>query len=261
MTMHKSKGLEFPIVIIPFMDRHVMPYHGGDREIFIFNDTVGIRCKKDIVNFDGHNKICDSWKTKIIKRACIDDHSEERRLMFVTMSRAKQYITLICGPNPSVFIENLSSGIYSNVPNIDMSFSLGNSPCTIDRPKLPRYTSHIRQINVCDLLNHETYNINITKTTSTTVGLWGSIRKITDMICQDKQIDLMNTEVLPFRDIINNIKDADDVLYEVDCYLPINELNITLHGVIHLLATFPDCVEIYDCKMDTDKVSQSECHL
>ncbi|MCL1811606.1 MAG: ATP-dependent helicase, partial [Methanomassiliicoccaceae archaeon] len=45
-TMHKSKGLEYPIVIIAGVDRGVMPSTRYDASVYSFSDLTGIRCRK-----------------------------------------------------------------------------------------------------------------------------------------------------------------------------------------------------------------------
>ncbi len=105
MTMHKAKGLEFPAIIIPYMDEGSMPTRGSrSKDSFSFDEGIGIRASREVGRFGDYAKICTSWRTRLVRRCIPTDYNEERRLMFVAMSRAGQYETLICGPKPSLFM-------------------------------------------------------------------------------------------------------------------------------------------------------------
>ena len=68
MTLHGSKGLEFPVVFLHGMDKGRLPLEFGDRTA---------------------------------------DLEEERRLCYVGMTRAKEELILVCGEEPSRFLDEL----------------------------------------------------------------------------------------------------------------------------------------------------------
>ena len=68
MTLHGSKGLEFPVVFLFGMDKGRFPLEFGSMEA---------------------------------------DLEEERRLCYVGMTRAKEELILVCGKEPSRFLEEL----------------------------------------------------------------------------------------------------------------------------------------------------------
>ena len=68
MTLHGSKGLEFPVVFLHGMDKGRLPLEFGDRNA---------------------------------------DLEEERRLCYVGMTRAKEELILVCGEESSRFLEEL----------------------------------------------------------------------------------------------------------------------------------------------------------
>ena len=129
MTMHKSKGLQFSIVIIPFMDKDITPMKTiTDRSKLYQNPITGLRCTEEVGIFtDGnersYSRICKSWKTSLVKKIDQRSYDEDRRLLFVAMSRARQYETLICGKHKesgeaeySQFMKELSGGAYVAIP-------------------------------------------------------------------------------------------------------------------------------------------------
>ncbi len=68
MTLHGSKGLEFPVVFLYGMDKGRFPLEFGEGET---------------------------------------DMEEERRLCYVGMTRAKEELILVCGEEPSSFLQEI----------------------------------------------------------------------------------------------------------------------------------------------------------
>ena len=151
MTMHKSKGLEFPAVICPFIDFKVMPSTNKDTNVIFFDDKAGIRCTKEIGRFGDYSKICESWRTKLVRSVLKTDYSEERRLMFVALSRAKQYETLICS-NPSKFMSVLSQDNYTSIPVHEHEY-YGYRESLIDMPSVPDYPKRRTKLGVHEVLD------------------------------------------------------------------------------------------------------------
>ena len=71
MTLHAAKGLEFPVVFLPFLDQGSLPLESEHRPA---------------------------------------DIREERRLFYVGITRAQEELVLLCGPQPSPFLEELPPG-------------------------------------------------------------------------------------------------------------------------------------------------------
>ena len=71
MTLHAAKGLEFPVVFLPFLDQGSLPLESEHRPA---------------------------------------DVGEERRLFYVGITRAQEELVLLCGPQPSPFLAELPPG-------------------------------------------------------------------------------------------------------------------------------------------------------
>ena len=71
MTLHAAKGLEFPVVFLPFLDQGSLPLESEHRPA---------------------------------------DIGEERRLFYVGITRAQEELVLLCGPQPSPFLAELPAG-------------------------------------------------------------------------------------------------------------------------------------------------------
>lgn len=71
MTLHASKGLEFPAVIIPWVNRYSIPVENR-------------------------------------KEGGTESLEEERRLLYVGMTRAKEELILVTSKEPSLFLSEIS---------------------------------------------------------------------------------------------------------------------------------------------------------
>ncbi|MCL2143795.1 MAG: ATP-dependent helicase, partial [Methanomassiliicoccaceae archaeon] len=107
-TMHKSKGLEYPIVIIGGLNTSVMPSSSNRHGLFVFDPLYGVRITREYAVENERHRIYDCWKWCIIKNISGPDRDGERRLFFVALSRAKQYITMTCRRGrESMFIKDI----------------------------------------------------------------------------------------------------------------------------------------------------------
>lgn len=91
MTVHKSKGLEFPYVIVGGMNRVMTEL--DSREAIILNSDFGI-CP---VAIDPERKIKTGTLDKQVvrKRMTLDMKGEELRLLYVAMTRARERLFLV----------------------------------------------------------------------------------------------------------------------------------------------------------------------
>jgi len=253
MTMHKSKGLEFPVVIIPFIDSSIMPSTKGDSNVFSFDSTSGIRCTMEIGRFGEYSKICKSWRTALVRAAVPKNYDEERRLMFVALSRAKQYETIICGNKPSRFMLGLSGDEYDDIVPIDLDSSEYEEKLC-EKPVIHDYSVRPISIGVHDLMNFDESSSSDGKG----MEYGEEIHRLAELIANDKKVTDTYPELEMIRKIIDESRWADLLKTEVDCALPIKELNAILRGRIDLLLVGEDRVEVHDYKTDISELFESE---
>jgi superfamily I DNA/RNA helicase len=106
-TIHGSKGLEYPIVIIADCNRGRFPSTQGDSSAIFLDDRAGLRCTKEYGRVGQYCDIFDNWRTRLIMAVREPSYDEERRLLYVALTRAKQYVVMTASRSPSQFFTSL----------------------------------------------------------------------------------------------------------------------------------------------------------
>lgn len=105
-TIHAAKGLEYPIVFISDVNQSRFPSTNGSYMPIEYRDIIGLRTRKKYNSTKGFS--FDNWRTEILFQTLSKGYDEERRLMYVAITRAQQqlYITAEKG-RQSTFFEEL----------------------------------------------------------------------------------------------------------------------------------------------------------
>lgn len=92
LTMHKSKGLEFPVVFVSDLGSQIKNMDANNTILVHNKYGIGMELRKDI----GGNKYKKNtqYKNYIKKTMLIDNMGEEARLLYVAMTRAKEKLIL-----------------------------------------------------------------------------------------------------------------------------------------------------------------------
>lgn len=90
-TIHAAKGLEYPAVFISDVNQGKFPSKNSDSKAITYQDPVGLRKRKIYLN-SGYAFEYDNWKTELLMKCLSGNYDEERRLMYVAMTRAEQHL-------------------------------------------------------------------------------------------------------------------------------------------------------------------------
>lgn len=88
MSIHKSKGLEFPIVILAGMKKGFNNMDSKDGIIVDPDNGIGI----DYVDIERHVKKNTPAKKAVARKMVMDNLAEEQRVLYVAMTRAKEML-------------------------------------------------------------------------------------------------------------------------------------------------------------------------
>ncbi|MDR0335031.1 MAG: UvrD-helicase domain-containing protein [Methanomassiliicoccaceae archaeon] len=244
-TMHKSKGLEYPIVIVGGLTMSKMPLDKHDDSVIAFDPLYGVRLKNDYVVTGKHHKVFKCWKWNIID-SLPPDRDEERRLFFVALSRARQYITMTCfGTKPSYFIRDVCDGEMTDTDPILEKRERTVTAAVNERPSVPGYEPRMNRISLHDIMGAyeesgggkgADHGIRVHKDAQRIMS--GMIPSVSD------------DETRYIRKIYDSLKGAE-ILTETDCSLPMKDTVIA--GRIDMLAIFKDRVEVHDFKTDMNR--------
>ena len=118
MTIHKSKGLEFPVVIIAGMDkkRNIR----SETETVRMSEKMGIGI--DIINEELKYKYPSIYKEIINLEKTKEEKEEEFRILYVAMTRAKEKLIMTAKiKSVKDFLEKINKETYINIYNNKLS--------------------------------------------------------------------------------------------------------------------------------------------
>ena len=118
MTIHKSKGLEFPVVIIAGMDkkRNIR----SETERIRTSEKMGIGI--DIINEELKYKYPSIYKEIINLEKTKEEKEEEFRILYVAMTRAKEKLIMTAKlKSVKKFLEKMNKDTYINIYNNKLS--------------------------------------------------------------------------------------------------------------------------------------------
>lgn len=105
-TIHSAKGLEYPAVFVADINSGVFPSQNSGFSALKYDDPVGLRQRKVFDPEYGYS--FDNWRYEILSKCMAGDYDEERRLMYVAMTRAENHLFFSATKgNESPFFEKL----------------------------------------------------------------------------------------------------------------------------------------------------------
>jgi len=97
MTIHASKGLEFPVVVLPFLSSKIDPMY----KKLLFHKQYGIALNSDrsVSNSKDKEELTPAW-FQLVKLVDTDMEAEEKkRLLYVAMTRPRDHLALFIDAN------------------------------------------------------------------------------------------------------------------------------------------------------------------
>jgi len=262
-TIHLSKGLEYPVVILANMNDKTFPIVNANSERIFYDDVSGIRIKNFYADNERFYYLFHNWRTDLVGAVIRSaDYDEERRLLYVAVTRAKQYLFLTAS-KPSQFFTELASVTGKEIIE-DYDYCIRQSE--------PRKTDQIKKITIDTEIKEsrkfvsphglmDEVNIKFEKmtevkdefalrslTNSFDFGL--QIHSAAHKIASGLEVDVSSEEIKKIKRFIgglnaNELKSETDFLYPKD--------DTIIRGTIDLMAFYDDRIEVIDYKTDINK--------
>ena len=252
-TIHATKGLEYPIVILANMNAHKFPSSGGHGGGIMYTDPVGLRQRKRYAEAHGVPYVYDNWKVDVLRRCLPREYDEERRLLYVAITRAENHVVFTAGDSPNTFIEELPV----DVEPVDPDLSLFGpdlpeaTPLEVDIPTRagpPRFSPHT-------FIDESVFE----------KGTGGRGMEFGSQVHEFAEASVLGEPVTPDGPDEINVQSLLDSLDgdthpEKQAFLPldVDGEQITISGVIDLLHVTPERVDIIDYKTDLDRHAEPE---
>ena len=280
-TIHGAKGLEYPVVILANMNSRIFPSSKNSINGIYYNPVTGLRLRKQFGTIGEYSGVFDNFRSEIlIKMMKTINYDEERRLLYVAVTRAKQYL-YFTARKPSLFFTELKkhTGMESESDfNYDIIPVKYESDISSEEIELKITEADERKfVSVHSLMDEagsekesaglfddkgnieesvEHSGIDADAKASIVINLnealtYGNkIHLAAQKLARKSDIKIENEELKRISDFLNSCG-AVEILPEVDFLYP--KGNDIIRGTIDLLLIYDDRIEIVDYKTDKSK--------
>ncbi|MFB6114586.1 MAG: UvrD-helicase domain-containing protein, partial [Halodesulfurarchaeum sp.] len=257
-TIHAAKGLEYPIVILANMNEGRFPPRVRDQKTIRYEESVGLRQRKIYAEVLDHPHVFDNWRYDVLRHCVPNEYDEERRLLYVAITRAKHHVVFAGGEEPNCFLESLPVDIQSGVPEVDpvrrKQTTQAQLPFVIEPPEGPtKLTPH-------DLLDESVFEGSERDgdMAESGTGFGSTVHDFAEEYALDGDATPSNEHE---RHIMEFIDDLDgETFVEEPARLPmeVDGHRVTISGVVDLVHVTDSTVEIIDYKTDTSRRAEEE---
>jgi ATP-dependent helicase/nuclease subunit A len=250
-TIHGSKGLEYPIVFIANMNEKQFPSNNSEKDILSFDDLLGIRCTKEYNTKNDYTAIFDNWKTDLVKSAIFTEYDEERRLLFVSITRAKQFVYFTAS-KPSIFFKELlvrTDHESEKINEINIAESSIEETKEENLIEIDSYQKNPLILSAHDLMTYTPDEHGKGK------EFGAMIHNLAERLALGEEVKEDLAEKQLIKTFLTKLN-AKELKPEIECALPIGKALV--RGIIDLLALFDDHVEIIDYKTDASRLNHEE---
>ncbi|WP_135365032.1 UvrD-helicase domain-containing protein [Halosimplex halophilum] len=255
-TIHSAKGLEYPIVVLANLNERAFPHYGHpDASRIRFDDTVGLRQTQVLDTSLDRPHVFDSWQYDVLSGALPSSYDEERRLLYVAMTRAKRHLLCTAGDEPSNFFTELDREPTTVDPEVTpverdppTETGLSVSPPSREGPV---------QAGVHDIMDDSVYE-EITEGEGTEFGT--AVHDFAEAYALGEDVDPSGPgedEQAGIAAFIDELSGTLSPEQTVICPLD-GDPRIVLSGIVDLLHVTPERVDIVDYKTDRQRVAHAE---
>jgi ATP-dependent helicase/nuclease subunit A len=253
-TIHGAKGLEYPIVLLGNLNYRAFPHYGQPPSSpVVYEEPLGLRQRKVFTDSGTHPHVFKHWQYDLLTSCLPSEYDEERRLLYVAMTRAKRHLLFTAGEEPSLFFTELSVEATEIEPEPSTRPAATESTSAFEI-EIPDSDGQPRRHGVHDIMDDSVYE-QVTE---------GRGKEFGDELHDFAEAYVLGEAVKPTNEDQRNVVQLIDGL-EGDCkaeetvLLPLDtEPAVTLTGIIDLLHITPEGVGVIDYKTDLSRVAEPE---
>ena len=238
-TIHSAKGLEYPAVILADMSKG----RGGFGSPIYFREPLGLRQSK-VYSEHGMPYSYDNWRSYLCGRCLSGDHDEERRLFYVAMTRAMNYLFLTAESGKE---GNFFKGMKIEQVNVEPVVPERQHKRTVRKelllppvstPSPAKYTPH-------------SYVKGVSRGLGTAYGQ--DLHDFAERYIKERGLEPENVDQMNVKDFLDSSE--GELNPEVNFFLPAEKdgRRIFFQGVIDLLVVDENKIRLVDYKTDRSR--------
>jgi ATP-dependent helicase/nuclease subunit A len=251
-TIHKAKGLEYPIVIVANMNQGAFPPGGGGGARIRYSDVLGLRQTHVSTDAYGSPYVLPNWRYDLLSAGIPTEYHEERRLLYVAMTRAEHHLLFSAGENPCTFFEELDTEPSTIIPDVAEQEQ--------STERWPEFEPNIATGGLPHRLSAHDIMDEIEGAGSEGLGMehGQQVHDFAEQVAETGAGEPSSPDERRVKQFIEGLDGA--LIPEENAHLPLNTPGgrILLAGIIDLLHVTPDTVEVVDYKTDRSRSGQSE---
>jgi superfamily I DNA/RNA helicase len=263
-TIHTAKGLEYPIVIMANMNNGSFPPRPGGSSVIQYQDPVGLRQKKRYSEEGTYPHVYDNWRHEVIRRCLPEENDEERRLLYVAVTRAETHVVFAAGEEPNTFFEELpvdAEEIDVAVDELDLDETVAAElPFAVTTPDGPiGHTPHsLMDDSVFEETGEQMEASAETEPETRGMDFGSRVHDFAEAYALGDDVYPSNIHEERVVEFIDGLRGELHVEEPVTLPLEVNGNRVIVSGIVDLVHMTADQVDIVDYKTDSTRHAQPE---
>jgi len=263
-TIHTAKGLEYPIVILANMNEGSFPPRSGGSSVIQYQDSVGLRQRKLYSEEQVYPHVYDNWRRDVLRRCLPQEYDEERRLLYVAITRAENHVVFAAGEEPNTFIEELPVAIKevdvavegldrNESANAELPFAVTTSDGPIGQ------TPHsLMDETVFEETGERMESSPETEPETRGMDFGSRVHDFAETYALGDDVTPSNPHEQRVVEFIDDLPGKLHVEEPVTLPIEVDDHQVTVSGIVDLVHVTADQVDIVDYKTDSTRHAQPE---
>ena len=263
-TIHTAKGLEYPIVVMANMNDGSFPPRAGGSDVIEYRDPVGLRRRKRYAEAREYPHVYDDWRHDVIRRCLPRGYDEERRLLYVAVSRAESHVVFAAGEEPNAFLDALPIAVEEVEPDVEPferdEPADAESPFAVTEPDGPiGHTPHsLMDDSVFDETGERTETGPETEPETRGMDFGSRVHDFAEAYALGDDVTPSNDHERRVVELLDGLSGELHVEEPVTLPIDVDGRRVTVSGIADLVRETADRVEVIDYKTDSTRRAQSE---